>query len=188
MVRDTILNPKDKIYLPDREASILRKTQQLSRYDDDDFPDVEKENEQIMKTRMQQMTLQKATGGNDDGGDGGDRGGGDRTIARERATQPGPHSSDHFDSPQFPDNQYSPYTRFGARARSLSRGYRLSEPPPDTKLDAPASSSGHQPDGKPPPPPTAPKLQATAAAKPAVQIFDMDVEDELERRREQMEV
>ncbi len=37
LVRDTILNPKDKINLPDREATLLRNTQQLSRYDDDDF-------------------------------------------------------------------------------------------------------------------------------------------------------
>ena len=34
LVRDTILEPKDKIAFPDRTATILRKTQQLTRYDD----------------------------------------------------------------------------------------------------------------------------------------------------------
>ena len=34
LVKDTILEPKDKIALPDRMATILRKTQQLTRYDD----------------------------------------------------------------------------------------------------------------------------------------------------------
>ena len=33
LLKDTVLNPKDKIDLPDRQATILRKTQQLTRYD-----------------------------------------------------------------------------------------------------------------------------------------------------------
>ena len=37
LVKDTILNPKDKIALPDRAATILRKTQQLTRYDEQNF-------------------------------------------------------------------------------------------------------------------------------------------------------
>ena len=37
LVKDTFLQPKDKIALPDRTATNLRKTQQLSRYDDADF-------------------------------------------------------------------------------------------------------------------------------------------------------
>ena len=42
LLKDTVLNPKDKIDLPDREATILRKTQQLTRYDEADFLDLEK--------------------------------------------------------------------------------------------------------------------------------------------------
>ena len=49
LVRDTILNPKDKIALPDRQATILRKTQQLTRYDEAEFLDLEKDNENIAK-------------------------------------------------------------------------------------------------------------------------------------------
>ena len=49
LVKDTILEPKDKIALPDRTATILRKTQQLSRYDDSEFLDLEKDNENIAK-------------------------------------------------------------------------------------------------------------------------------------------
>ena len=45
LVKDTILEPKDKIALPDRTATILRKPQQLSRYDDAEFLDLEKDNE-----------------------------------------------------------------------------------------------------------------------------------------------
>ena len=40
LLRDTSLNPKDKIDLPDREATILRKTQQLTRYDEANFLDL----------------------------------------------------------------------------------------------------------------------------------------------------
>jgi len=59
LVRDTILEPKDKIKLPNREASILRRTQQLSRYDDDDFLGLETINEKINKERIQQIELLK---------------------------------------------------------------------------------------------------------------------------------
>ena len=45
LVKDKILEPKDKIALPDRAATILRKTQQLTRYDDAEFLDLEKDNE-----------------------------------------------------------------------------------------------------------------------------------------------
>ena len=43
LVKDTILEPKDKIALPDRAATILRKTQELTRYDDAEFLDLEKD-------------------------------------------------------------------------------------------------------------------------------------------------
>ena len=54
LVKDTILNPKDKIALPDRQATILRKTQQLTRYDEAEFLDLEKDNENIAKEKAQQ--------------------------------------------------------------------------------------------------------------------------------------
>ena len=53
LVKDTILEPKDKIALPDRTATILRKTQQLSRYDDSEFLDLEKDNENMAKEQAQ---------------------------------------------------------------------------------------------------------------------------------------
>ena len=49
LVKDTILEPKYEIALPDRIASILRRTQQLSRYDDHEFLDLEKDQENIAK-------------------------------------------------------------------------------------------------------------------------------------------
>ena len=62
LVKDTILEPKDKIALPDRAATILRKTQQLTRYDDAEFLDLEKDNEKIAKEKAQQATLTAAAG------------------------------------------------------------------------------------------------------------------------------
>ena len=63
LVRDTILDPKDKIALPDREATIFRKTQQLTKYDEAEFLDLEKDNENIQKQTMQQANLQASVGG-----------------------------------------------------------------------------------------------------------------------------
>ena len=78
LVRDTILEPKDKIALPDRAATILRKTQQLTRYDDAEFLDLEKDNEQIVKAQAQQATLTAAAAASTGG-----------SIAEQRALPPG---------------------------------------------------------------------------------------------------
>ena len=85
LVRDSILEPKDKIALPDREASILIRTQQLSRYDDVEFMDLEKDNGNIAKEQAQQAEI-RATSGTDQGG----------SIAEERALRPGRHDSHHL--------------------------------------------------------------------------------------------
>ena len=50
LVKDTVLNPKDKIHLPDRDATILRKTQQLTKYDEVGFLDLEKDTEKYSTT------------------------------------------------------------------------------------------------------------------------------------------
>ena len=86
LVKDTILEPKDKIALPDRTATILRKTQQLSRYDDVEFLDLEKDNENIAKEQAQQATI-SAAAGNDSGGG---------SLGQTRAEQPGPHQGHNF--------------------------------------------------------------------------------------------
>ena len=88
LVKDTILEPKDKIALPDRQATILRKTQQLSRYDDAEFLDLEKDNEKIKKEQAQQAAI-NTEAGNDTGG----------SLAETRATQPGPHQGHTFAQP-----------------------------------------------------------------------------------------
>ena len=80
LVRDTILEPKDKIALPDRQATILRKTQQLTRYDEADFLDLEKDNENIAKAKAQEEHLKAAAGGAPDG-----------SIAQQKAQAPGTH-------------------------------------------------------------------------------------------------
>ena len=62
LVRDTILEPKDKIALPDRQATILRKSQQLSRYDDAEFLDLEKDNEKYSKSKQDKQTSTQQRG------------------------------------------------------------------------------------------------------------------------------
>ena len=56
LVKDTILEPKDKIALPDRQATILRKTQELSRYDDVEFLDLEKTTKIKQKNKHNKWT------------------------------------------------------------------------------------------------------------------------------------
>ena len=77
LVKDTILEPKDKISLPDRQASILRRMQQLTRYDESEFLDLHHDNENILKERAQQVQLHKIVA-NDPGG----------SIAEETAKKP----------------------------------------------------------------------------------------------------
>ena len=55
---DSILNPKDKIALPNRRASQLRKLQQLSQYDDESFINLSEEQQNIAKEKLQQMNIQ----------------------------------------------------------------------------------------------------------------------------------
>jgi len=53
LVRDTILNPKDKIALPDRKATLLRSTQQLNQWDDERFLNLDDEQKVISEQRAQ---------------------------------------------------------------------------------------------------------------------------------------
>ncbi len=48
-VKGIILEPKDRIAVPDSLASILRRTHQLIRYDDAEFLHVEKDQHNIAK-------------------------------------------------------------------------------------------------------------------------------------------
>ena len=47
LVRDTILNPRDKINLPNRTATLLRSTQKLNQFDEESFLDLDEENKRI---------------------------------------------------------------------------------------------------------------------------------------------
>ena len=55
LVRDTILEPHDKINLPNRKATLLRSNQKLQMFDDEPFLDLDEENKRIAAERMQQM-------------------------------------------------------------------------------------------------------------------------------------
>ena len=59
LIRDTITNPKDKIALPDRYATQLRNTPQMTRYDDESFLDLTQDNKTIMVEQMKQTTVRQ---------------------------------------------------------------------------------------------------------------------------------
>jgi hypothetical protein len=56
LIQDTILHPIDKIKLPDRQATFLRNSPQLTRFDELDDPAIiEAEEAKITRARMQQL-------------------------------------------------------------------------------------------------------------------------------------
>ncbi len=59
MVKSTITNPTDKIDLPDRYATRLRNTPQMTRYDDESFLELTKDNQNIMVEQMKQTTVRQ---------------------------------------------------------------------------------------------------------------------------------
>jgi hypothetical protein len=60
IVKQTITNPTDKIALPDRQATQLRNTPQLTRYDDESFTDLNADNQSIILEQLKQITLRQA--------------------------------------------------------------------------------------------------------------------------------
>ena len=160
LVKYTILEPKDKIALPDRSATILRRTQQLSRYDDAEFLDLEKDQENISKDQAQQIRI-RASIGADPGG----------SIAEERAIRPNGHASHDFSNqppPGPPPSGGPPRFKGGGQGRMPSR-------PPSQTIGASTS-------GPPPPPTNGTKIMAASASTqtPKPQQFDMTINDDMQ--------
>jgi hypothetical protein len=59
MVIESITNPTDKIALPDRQATQLRNTPQLTRYDDESFTDLNKDNQTQILEQLKQLNLRR---------------------------------------------------------------------------------------------------------------------------------
>ncbi len=59
IVKETITNPTDKIALPDRQATQLRNTPQLTRYDDESLLDLNSDNQHIMMEQLKQISLRQ---------------------------------------------------------------------------------------------------------------------------------
>ena len=158
-VRDTILEPKDKINLPDREATLLRNTQQLSRYDDDDFLGLEKDNERITKERIQQIEITKLVAESPM-----------KTITVERATQAEERDPNQFQSsssgPAPPPAPHPPSNPFFFTGASSSG--HLPQKPPTPGDTVTASSS----DGPPPPPPSGPKISQTTSSNATIRYVN----------------
>ena len=164
LVRDKILEPKDKIALPDRTATILRKTQQLTRYDDVEFLDLEKDNENIAKEQAQQATISAAAGNNPGG-----------SLGQTRAEQPGPHQGHNFTQPPPAPPPSSDPFQFGSHGGQKQ--------PPHAPLQTYATTGG-----PPPPPENGPKRAARKLAKrlmkkttpgATTEIFDMTINDDM---------
>ena len=60
MVRESVTNPTDKIELPDRLATQLRNTPQLTRYDDESLLDLNSDNQHLIMEQLKQITLRQA--------------------------------------------------------------------------------------------------------------------------------
>ena len=61
LIQEAIIHPTDMIKYPNRIATQLRNTPQLTRFDDENFLDTAILNSNAMKQNMQQTALQKAT-------------------------------------------------------------------------------------------------------------------------------
>ena len=139
-------------------ATILRKTQQLSRYDDAEFLDLEKDNEQIAKEQAQQATI-NAAAGNDDGG----------SLGQTRAEQPGPHQGHSFTQPPPAPPPAPGPMHFGTHG---GQGQ-----PPHAPLQTYSTTGG------PPPPPSrgakklAKRLLRKTPNKP--ELFDLTINDDM---------
>mgnify|MGYP002809674982 CR=1 FL=1 len=59
MVIESITHPTDKIALPDRQATQLRNTPQLTRYDDESFTDLNKDNQTQILEQLKQINLRQ---------------------------------------------------------------------------------------------------------------------------------
>jgi hypothetical protein len=57
LIRDTITAPKDRIPLPDRMATQLRNTPQLTKYDDDAYLNLSDEQNKITKERIKEVEI-----------------------------------------------------------------------------------------------------------------------------------
>ena len=63
VIYDTVINPTDRISLPDRMATQLRNTHQLTRFDEvDETPDLAGEQDKISKERLKGIALQQMGG------------------------------------------------------------------------------------------------------------------------------
>ncbi len=64
IVLETITNPKDMVALPDREATILRNDPRLTRFDDENFLNLDEDNKKIATSRVKQQALRTAVASN----------------------------------------------------------------------------------------------------------------------------
>ena len=156
IVKSTITNPKDKIDLPDRYATRLRNTPQMTRYDDESFLELTKDNQNIMVEQMKQTTVRQQAAASQT-----------TTHTVERAT-----GDDEVDAPMPQAPPQPPPSP--AAAPKISTGGARHLPPKlkPTTFDEPMLPAHHAPSPTPPPAP---------GAAPTAVTFDPNMSAHLER-------
>jgi len=155
LLNDTVLNPKDRIALPNRRATQLRNTQYLAMWDDPQFLDLDKQAKNITINQIHNNevhnTVQQSP---------------DKTRAEETAMQNPPKPPD---APAPPPKQYPPVPKF-------SQGSQTTE---DTAMQ---TGSGKPP---PPAGGGSVKAKVTATSSTqTAQQFDMTIDDDLDDRHD----
>ena len=130
LVRDTILEPRDKINLPNRKATLLRSNQKLQMFDDESFLDLDEENKRIAAERMQQMEFTRMVHDSPDA---------DFTTERATQTQP-PDNPPDSSNRKFPPAPPPPHEH----PKMI---------PKNTQTTSDTATVGTQASFKPPPPP-----------------------------------
>ena len=159
LLNDSVLNPKDKIALPNRMATQLRNMQQLNKWDDPHFIDLDEQSKNITINQIHNQEVHHYIQQSPD-----------TTRAEHHATQPPPPPPDFPMQPPPPHPPHIP--KYTSTATSTE----------DTVM---AASGPH---GKPPPPPAGGGIKRTSTqAQPPprkAEYFDMTIDDDMSRRRD----
>lgn len=154
LVRDTILEPKDKIALPNRQATQLRNMQQLNMFDDPSFVDLEELEEKITREKIQSETIRQSGGGDD---------------------------STHHVENAFRGRPSGPPTDFQAPPPPPAGGFPRMPHNHEKRRDT--VEAGVQANGKPPPPPGGGGIKMMASSStqvPKPQMFDLTIDDHMD--------
>ena len=150
LLNDSVLNPKDRIALPNRRATQLRNMQYLAQYDDPQFLDLDEQAKKITINQIHNTEVHNAIQQSTD-----------KTRAEETAMQDPPKPPD---APAPPPKKYPPVPKFSSESQKTE----------DTAMQ---TGSGKPP---PPPGGSSVKAKVTSSTQTALQFdtsIDDDMDD-----------